>query len=149
MVALINRRTRGHNCIFKLDIMKAFDRASWLLLRILLQEIGFDYRFIMLSLNNLSQSWYSVLVTGRPRGFVYVARGIKQGDPLSPILFILASKAISRRLNKKVSDGSVTHYAMPRDCLRVTHLLFVDDIVIFARGDRRSVGNLMSFLELY
>ncbi|XP_027174561.1 uncharacterized protein LOC113774198 [Coffea eugenioides] len=58
--------------------------------------------------------------------------------------------SINRKgLNARVVDGSVAHYAMPRGCVRVTHLAFADDIVIFARGDRRSVGNLIRFLMLY
>ncbi|XP_027167252.1 uncharacterized protein LOC113767379 [Coffea eugenioides] len=149
MVASINRKARGHNCIFKLDMMKAFDRVSWGFLRRLLQKFGFDYRFILLILNNLSQSWFFVLVNGRSRGFFQASRGIKQGDPLSPILFILASEALSRGLNALVEGGSVAPYAMPRGCTSITHLAFADDIVIFARGDRRSVGNLLRFLTLY
>ena len=149
MIASLNRKARGHNCIFKLDMMKAFDRVSWWFLRQLLCKFGFDYRFILLILNNLSHSWFFVLVNGRARGFFQASRGIKQGDPLSPLLFILASEALSRGLNAQVADGSVAPYATLRGCVRVIHLSFTDDIIIFAHGDRRSVGNLIRFLTLY
>ena len=95
-------------------MMKAFDRVSWLFLKLLLQNFGFDYRFIVLILNNLSQSWFSVLVNDKSRDFFQASRGLKQGDPLSPILFVLASKALSRGLNKRVSEGSVVPYALPK-----------------------------------
>ncbi|XP_071906094.1 uncharacterized protein [Coffea arabica] len=149
MIASINKKTRGHNCIFKLDMMKAFDRVSWWFLRQLLCKFGFDYRFIFLILNNLSLSWFSVLVNGRARGFFQASRRIKQGDPLSPLLFILASEALSRGLNAQVAGGSVAPYATPRGCRTVTHLAFTDDVIIFVRGDKRLVGNLVHFLNLY
>nr|XP_027060692.1 uncharacterized protein LOC113687227 [Coffea arabica] len=149
MIASIDKRARGNNCIFKLDMMKAFDRVSWVFLRQLLCKFGFDYRFILLILNNLSHSWFSVLVNGSPKGFFQASRGIKQGDPLSPLLFILASEALSRGLNAQVEGGRVVPYATPRGCVQVTHLSFADDIIIFSRGDRRSVGNLVRFLNLY
>nr|XP_027090446.1 uncharacterized protein LOC113711482 [Coffea arabica] len=149
MIASIDKRARGNNCIFKLDMMKAFDRVSWWFLRQLLCKFGFDYRFILPILNNLSHSWFSVLVNGRSKGFFQASRGIKQGDPLSPLLFILASEALSRGLNAQVEGGRVVPYATSRGCVRVTHLSFADDIIIFSRGDRRSVGNLVRFLNLY
>ena len=90
-----------------------------------------------------------MLVNGRSRGFFQASHGIKQGNPLSPILFIVASEALSRGLSAQVVDGSITHYALPRGCIRITHLSFADDIVIFTRGDRRSVVNLVWFLTLY
>ncbi|XP_071933111.1 uncharacterized protein [Coffea arabica] len=112
MIASLNRKARGHNCIFKVDMMKAFDRVSWWFLRQLLCKFGFDYRFILLILNNLSHSWFFVLVNGRARGFFQASRGIKQGDPLSPLLFILASEALSRGLNAQVADGSMAPYSL-------------------------------------
>ena len=90
-----------------------------------------------------------MLVNGRSRGFFQASHGIKQGNPLSPILFVVASEALSRGLSAQVVDGSSTHYALPRGCIRITHLSFADDIVIFTRGDRRSVVNLVWFLTLY
>ena len=69
MIASINKKAREHNCIFKLDMMKAFDRVSWWFLRRLFHKFGFDYRFIFLVLNNLSHSWFSVFVNGKPKGF--------------------------------------------------------------------------------
>nr|XP_027077062.1 uncharacterized protein LOC113700825 [Coffea arabica] len=149
MVASIDKKAHEHNCIFKLDMMKAFDRVSWCFLWRLLQKFGFGYRFILLVLNNLSQSWFSVLVNGRSRGFFQASRGIKQGDPLSPILFILTSEALSRGLKAQATDGRIAHYALPKGGIRITHLSFADDVVIFARGDRRSMVNLVHFLTLY
>ena len=75
--------------------------------------------------------------------------GLKQGDPLSTFLFILVSEALSRGLRTLFSLGKLQAYAQPRGTLPISHLAFADDVVIFTRGDRRSVKCLMDYLEIY
>ncbi|XP_071912372.1 uncharacterized protein [Coffea arabica] len=133
----IDRRARGHNIIFKLDMMKAFDRVSWDYLSRLLLRFGFNPRFVALVINNLHSSWFSVLINGKPHGFFLADHGLKQGDPLSTFLFILVSEALSRGLRTLFSLGKLQAYAQPRGTLPISHLAFADDVVIFTRGDRR------------
>lgn len=72
-----DKRVRGHNVMFKLDMMKAFDRVHWDFLRCFLLKFGFDARFVGLILNNLEVSHFSVLVNGVPSGFFRSTRGLK------------------------------------------------------------------------
>lgn len=98
MVQHLDKRVRGHNIMFKLDMMKAFDRVSWDFLQRCLLKFGFHPLFVQLIMNNLSASWFSILINGSQSGFLKSSRGVKQGDPFSPYLFLLVVEALSRGL---------------------------------------------------
>lgn len=74
---------------------------------------------------------------------------MRQGDPLSPSLFIIAEEVLSRGLSWILQEGKVQHYHLGRGVLPISHLLFADDTVIFLNGSRRSVVNLMNFMQSY
>lgn len=91
--------------MIKLDMMKAFDRVNWQFLTKLLQRFGFDSRLITMIFNNLKGTYISILINGEPAGFFQPLRGVKQGDPLPPLLLVLASEAFSRGLNHLIMQG--------------------------------------------
>lgn len=130
--------------MFKLDMMKAFDRVSWDFLERLLGDLQTDF---------LLPSWTTwepaVFRSGSSAGFFQSTRGLKQGDPLSPILFILVVDSLSRGLNDLVQSGLMESYSLPRHAPSLSHLCFADDLVVFTRGSRRSVKSLFLFLQVY
>ena len=78
------------------------------------------------------------MVSGSPCGFFESLRGLRQGDPLSLLLFVLVVEALGRMLNKAVHDGHMLRFGVGRlegRSLAVSHLLFVDDILIFCDAD--------------
>src|SRR5438270_10288121 len=87
--------------IMKLDMSKAYDSISWLALIKILRKFGFNERTINMIWRLISNCWYSVLINGKSCGFFTSNRGVRQGDPLSPLLYIIASEAISRGLCMK------------------------------------------------
>lgn len=125
------------------------DRVSWTFLELLLSKFGFHGNFIRLIMNNLKGAWFSVLVNGAPNGFFQARRGLKQGDPLSPYLFLLVVEALSRGLHRLFSSGRVGSLSLPQGALAISHLAFADDLILFARADRRSIHRLFDFLDLY
>ncbi|CAH9096848.1 unnamed protein product [Cuscuta epithymum] len=149
MIHAIDKKVRGSNLVIKLDMAKAFDRLSWNFLSKILQKFGFAMHFIQLVLNNLQATFFSVLINGSPQGFFKPLRGVKQGDPLSPFLFILASEAFSRGLKWQVSNGLIQPYWLGRFGFPVTHLAYADDLLIFINGGSRSIRNFKKFLSLY
>lgn len=91
--------------------------------------------------------WFSVLVNRAMRGCFQSQRDLRQGDPLSPCLFIIATKLFISRLRSlvlSVSFGSVSLYYTS-----ISYLSFADNIVIFVNGRRSSVQWLMDFLHHY
>lgn len=71
------------------------------------------------------------MLNGSPHDFFKPTRGLRHGDPLSPFLFILGSEVLSRLLIQAGASGSIHGVKVLRDAPPITHLLFVDDLMIF------------------
>lgn len=84
MLSHLDRRTTGNNVMFKLDMMKAFDRVSWSFLQRLLEQFGFHARFTSLIINNLKASRFSVLINGSSAGFFQSSRCLQHEQPEGP-----------------------------------------------------------------
>ena len=82
----------------KLDISKAYDRVEWQFLKKMMLRLGFDERWVALAMETIHTASYSVLINVEPQGFFKPTRGIKQGDPLSPYLFLLCTEGLSAML---------------------------------------------------
>ncbi|XP_019234735.1 PREDICTED: uncharacterized protein LOC109215174 [Nicotiana attenuata] len=76
-------------------------------------------------------------------------RGVKQGDPLSPALFILAAEALSRGLNSLHNNPSFCVFGLPKWSLKINHLAYADDTIIFSSSDARSLQLIMQILAAY
>ncbi|CAH9140209.1 unnamed protein product, partial [Cuscuta epithymum] len=149
MINSIDKKIRGTNLVIKLDMAKAFDRLSWTFLKSILSKFGFSDSFISLVMGHLKATYFSVIINGVPKGFFQPGRGVKQGDPLSPFLFILATEALSRGLKDLMADNKIKPYWIGQCGFPVSHLSFADDILIFINGDARSLQNFKKFLGLY
>ncbi|KAK6775816.1 hypothetical protein RDI58_026817 [Solanum bulbocastanum] len=97
----------------------------------------------------ISNNWYSVLVNGQSFGFFQSSRGLKQGDPLSPTLFIIAAEVLSRSLNKLFEDQEFRGYGMPKWSPKINHLSYADDTILFCSGQPKSMRKMMTILKRY
>ncbi|XP_026420175.1 uncharacterized protein LOC113316173 [Papaver somniferum] len=88
------------------------------------------------------------MVNGGPHGFFSVGRGLRQGDPLSPTLFVIIEDVLSRCIHKIVQDGMIAPMVV-RKGEHPTHLFFVDDVFIFCNGAKKSLDNLIKLLNKY
>ncbi|XP_075080475.1 uncharacterized protein LOC107786790 [Nicotiana tabacum] len=143
------RTKAGPNVVIKLDMTKAYDRLSWLFLTKVLRKMGFSERFIGLVFDLVGNNWYSVLINGQPHGFFKSSRGVNQGDPLSPTLFILVAEALSRGLNSLHTNLYFYGFGMPKWSPKINHLAYADDTIIFSSSDATSLRLIMEILQVY
>jgi hypothetical protein len=129
----------------KLDVEKAYDHVCWKFLLYLLQRCGFSVRWRNWINFCISTARFSILVNGCPSGFFPSSRGLRQGDPLSPLLFVIVMEALSRLLDRAVREGLFSGFSVGTSAgnsLMISHLLFADDTLIFCGADSDQVTNL-------
>ncbi|MCI24055.1 RNA-directed DNA polymerase (Reverse transcriptase) [Trifolium medium] len=102
IIHVLKRKTRGNKgeLALKIDIRKTYDRVDWVFLRGVLNRMGFEERWIHWVMMCVSSVHYSVLVNTDRVGPIQPRRGLRQGDPLSPYLFILVAEGLSTLINK-------------------------------------------------
>ena len=111
--------------VVKLDIGKAYDRVEWPFLGRIMLKLGLDRRWVSLALETFTTASYLVLINGEPRGFVNPTRGIKQGDPLSPYLFLLCAEGLSALLKKAKENHALKGVLSSQHGVCISHLLNV------------------------
>eukprot|EP00253_Pinus_taeda_P003164 PITA_03164 len=134
--------------ILKVDLSKAFDRVNWLYIRLLLTHLGFPYRYIKWIMSCITDVSYSVLLNGSPTPLFMVERGLRQGFPLSPIIFLLIMEGVSRLIGAEHRGGRLVGIKIMDNCF-LTHLLFVDDVLIFLNGSIGDTTALQHVFELF
>ncbi|VFQ76043.1 unnamed protein product [Cuscuta campestris] len=148
MAHQLERKVEGGNIIIKLDMASAFDRMSWQYLESVLRKMGFSNFVTSLLLSNLQATMMSININGKPKGYFPMKRGVKQGDPLSPLLFILGSEGLSKALTQGIHSRFLKPFNSGRGPI-ITHLCYADDLVIFLNGNTRNLLRLMSILKEY
>ena len=116
--------------VLKLDLVKAFDRVNWTFLRLLLLQIGIPLISVNWIMGCVTNAYFAVLVNGIPSEFFLATRGIRQGCPLSPLLFILIIESLSKIILDAQQKGLIKGFQYSLD-LSITHLLFVGDVLLF------------------
>ncbi|XP_060216660.1 uncharacterized protein LOC132644118 [Lycium barbarum] len=126
-----NNKQDVPNVVMKLDMTKAYDSLSWIFLTNVLRKMGFCERFISFIFEITGNNWYSVLLNGQPHGFFHSTRGVKQSDPLSSTLFILAAEVLPRSLNSLHDNPWFCGFGLPKWSPLINHLAYADDTIIF------------------
>jgi hypothetical protein len=119
----------------KLDMSKAYDRVEWGFLEAVMTKLGFASRWIKLVLECISTVRYSIVVNGSPVGNIIPTRGLRQGDPLSPYLFILCAEALSCMITHAEITGVLTGVPTSPKGPRLSHLLFADNSLLFSKAN--------------
>ena len=97
----------------------------------------------------VSSPSFSVLINGKPYGLIHPSRGICQGDPLSPYLFLLCVEGFTSLLQKAELEGNIHGISICRRAPSISHLLFADDSLLFCQAIDKETKAIMEILKLY
>ncbi|XP_039066047.1 uncharacterized protein LOC120211619 [Hibiscus syriacus] len=143
-----SRMNLSPRCAIKIDLQKAFDSISWNFLLNVLRAMGLPARFCGWIETCVTTLRYSIALNDSLVGYFKGPRGVRQGDPLSPYLFVIVMNVLSRLLDVAARNGIFRFH--PR-CKRIslTHICFGDDLLLFCHGSMDSVLGVTSILEKF
>lgn len=145
----LRNRRRGKKGFYalKLDMSKAYDRVEWDFLEELLNRMQFPSRWIYLIMQCVRSVKYSILLNGIPLPEITPSR--RQGDPLSPYLFVLCTELFSFLLDKAHTNGRLSGVKVARSAPSVSHLFFVNDSLLFGTVADGEISCLLDILHNY
>lgn len=133
----------------KLGMSKAYDRVEWGFLEAMIGKLGFANHWTGVIMSCVKSVSYSVLVNRTPFGKITPTRGIRQGDPLSPYLFLPCAEGLSCTLQNAVLEGSLTGVPIAACGSCLSHLFFADNSLLFYCANFMEWGNVMNLLKRY
>lgn len=133
--------------VLKLDFRKAFDSINWCSLDAILAARGFDDSWRQWVSSILSTGKTSVLLNGTPGNWIPCKNGLRQGDPLSPYLFIIVADVLPKLIARACADGLLAHPV--DDTLPCPVLHYADDTLILCRGDLTAIQTLKRLLAAF
>ena len=133
----------------KLDMSKAYDRVEWDYLKRVMEKMGFHAKWVQLIMACITTTHFSVIVNGNPTGYILPSRGLRQGDPLSPYLFLFCAEGLTMLLRKAKTEGIIRGLVASRDGPCILHLLFANDSLLFCHASVEECQQVNSLLNLY
>lgn len=135
--------------VVKTDMSKAYNRIEWGFLEAVLKRLGFRGLWIQWVIECVTTLSYSFLINGTPYGKVTPSRGLRQGDPISPYLFILCTEVLSGLCTNAQRNDSLLGLQVSQKSPYVNHLLFADDTMLFCKTNERNCRTLRAILRRY
>jgi hypothetical protein len=144
-------RSKGRKGYFaiKVDLSKAYDKLSWEFVWRVLVEIKLPDKLINIIMHSITSVETNVKWHGARADYFRPQRGIRQGDPLSPYLFVLCMDKLSHLISHAVEDGRWKTLRAGRNGPQVSHLMFADDLLLFGEATDRQMRCLMEILNTF
>ncbi|KAK3223533.1 hypothetical protein Dsin_010558 [Dipteronia sinensis] len=133
----------------KLDMSKAYDRVEWSFLMAVMSKMNFPSSWIVLVMDCVSSASLSFLLNGSAVCTVLPSRGLRQGCPLSPYLFLLCAEALSCLISDSEKGGRGLGFHCCRGGPLVSHMFFADDSILFCRATSEGGLSIRKILEVY
>ncbi|XP_074305021.1 uncharacterized protein LOC141639953, partial [Silene latifolia] len=148
LVRLYNRRNVSPRCMLKVDLRKAYDTIEWTFVRQMMVSLKFPLKFVEWIMQCVTTTSFSVVLNGQTYGFFAGQRGLRQGDPLSPLLFTVCMEYLSRLMAEARGFPGFKFHPLCRG-IKLTHLMFADDLLLFCKGDIKSVTIMLEVFHCF
>ena len=104
----------------KLDMSKAYDRVKWAYMEKVLVQLGFHDRWVKLMMACITTASYSALINGESHGHIIPTGGLRQGDPLSPYLFLMCTEGLHGLITSVANNGDIRRVSLCRNGPKLT-----------------------------
>ncbi|GJR12603.1 RNA-directed DNA polymerase, eukaryota [Tanacetum coccineum] len=135
--------------VFKVDFEKAFDSLRWDFLDLILEKFGFGSKLRAWIRWCLHNGHSFVLINRFPMDEFKLFRGLRQGDPMSPFLFILAMEGLHALTRKAEVLGLFKGASIGRDNMCISYLMYADDVIFYGEWSWVNAHNLISMLRCF
>lgn len=125
-----------------MDIEKAYDKVEWNFLMDTMVQMGFGRKWLMWIRACLESASVSILINGSPTKEIKMSRGVRQGDPLAPFLFLLVAEGLNQSCKMALEKGLVKGVEVGKDKIKVFHLQYADDMLVFGQWGKQNIKNI-------
>lgn len=145
----IKRKNRGNEgeVALKLDISKAYDRVDWKFLKHRMRTMGFNEKWVQWIMQCVTTVSYKINFNGKELGPIIPKRGLRQGDALSPYIFLFCVEDLSHQLTSATREGM--RCQISERAPSITHLLFTDDSFLFFKATSQEAIAIKGILNTY
>lgn len=147
--SLRTKKIKSPFMALKLDIAKAFDKVEWTYIEAMLRCLGFSDQWCSWVMKCITSVSYSVLINGSPTRKIIPSRGLRQGDPLSPYLYLLCTEGLSSLLTNAMQSNQLHGFRASRAGPPISHMFFADDSLLFCQANEGECDKLLSLLQVY
>ncbi|XP_074283201.1 uncharacterized protein LOC141607750 [Silene latifolia] len=145
IVQLYMRKVVSPRCLFKIDLQKAYDTVEWEFLEQLLHGLGFSETFSHRVMTCVTSTRFSLCLNGSQFGYFKGQRWLRQGDPISPLLFTLCMDYLTRMISYATDHWPFQYHPLYKG-VKLNHLMFADDLLMFCKGNAQSI---MLFIKAF
>lgn len=135
--------------ILKIDFEKAFDTVEYSAITQMMQQLGFTEKWITWVNSILTSATTSILLNGVPGNTIQCKRGVRQGDPLSPLMFVLAADLLQGVVNRACQLGLLTPPLQNANEQDYPIVQYADDTILIMKASQRELFNLKGILQTF
>ena len=147
--ALDRKKGKNGYIAIKVDLEKVYDKLEWSFIHKVLQAFHFPLHLTKLIMSCVFTTSISILVNGSKMDNFLPSRGIRQGDPLSPCLFMLCMKFLTHLIEGKCVEGSWIPLKASLGNTGISHLIFADALILFAKFIKEAFEAISEVLQVF
>ncbi|PNX94494.1 ribonuclease H, partial [Trifolium pratense] len=133
----------------KVDLSKAYDRLNWNFIYHTLMEVGYPMKWIDVVMTAVTSVRTNVKWNGKRADYFHPQCGIRQGDPISPYLFVICMDKLSHLIMQEVQEGKWKPMRAGRNGPLISHLMFADDLILFAEANVDQLQVVLNVIDRF